>query len=364
MNVKYFNKIDQIQGLSEKEKTNLRTVTQRFPFRANEYYLGLINWEDPNDPIRNIIIPSPDEIDNWGNIDASNEKKYTPVHGIEHKYPDTAILLISRVCGSFCRFCFRKRLFYTSNREVATDVTEGLEYIKNHPEINNVLLTGGECFILPTPKIENIISQLRNIPHVKIIRMGSKMVAFNPIRFLEDPSVFEMINKYSTSDKKIYIMAHFNHPRELTEEALEVLHRFRKAGAEICNQTPLIKNVNDKVEVLVELFNKLSFAGIPPYYVFQCRPTLGNNAYSVPIETGYGLFSEAITKVSGLSNRARYVMSHASGKVEVIGMDDEKIYMKYHRAANPDDYNKIMVFNRNPEAKWLDDYILDEVEVA
>jgi KamA family protein len=364
MNVRYFNRIEQIPGLTQEEKSTLKNVTQKFPFRANEYYLSLIDWQDPEDPIRRIIIPSPDEIDDWGNFDASNEKKYTPAHGIEHKYPDTAILLISKICGSFCRFCFRKRLFDVKNREVSADVTEGLNYIRQHKEINNVLLTGGECFILPTPKLEEILSQLRQIDHVQIIRLGSKMVAFNPIRFLEDPEIFKVLGTHSTPEKRIYIMAHFNHPRELTKEVLEVLNRFRKAGVELCNQTPLIRGVNDKIETLVDLFNKLSFYGIPPYYVFQCRPVLGNHTFSVPLEEGYSIFCNAIARVSGLAKRARFVMSHASGKIEIVGMDEDKVYMRYHRAANPEDNNRLMIFKRNPDARWLDDYYLEESNVA
>jgi KamA family protein len=354
---KYMTRVDQIEGLSEREIKEMEEVIERFPFRANDYYLGLINWKDPNDPVKRIIMPDLDELDEWGEMDASQEHKYSVVPGMEHKYDDTALLLVSKVCGSFCRFCFRKRLFSTDNKEVANDVTPGIEYIRKHKEITNVLLTGGDSLILSTDKLGDIVKRLREIEHVGIIRFGSKMVAFNPYRIINDPELPEMISKHSTPEKRIYIMAHFNHPSELTDVAVEGLRILRDAGAVVCNQTPMIRGVNDNVETMIELFKKLSFIGVPPYYVFQCRPTKGNYTYAVPAEEGYMIFKKAIDQVSGLAKRARFVMSHATGKIEYVGIDENKIYMKYHRAADLRRYDLFMAFDRNPEAYWLDDYV-------
>lgn len=151
-------------------------------------------------------------------------------------------------------------------------------------------------------------------------------------------------------------MTQFNHPREITDVAIEAINLLKEAGTELANQTPLIRGINDSPETLAELFRKLSFIGVPPYYVFQCRPTKGNKAYSVPIEEGYEIFRKATAMVSGLAKRARFAMSHMTGKIEVVGLDDEHIYMKYHRAAKPENYNKFLILKRNPEAYWLDDY--------
>lgn len=354
---KYLTKVDLIEELSEDQIGQMNEVIEQFPFRANDYYLSLIDWDDPNDPIKRIIMPDIEELDEWGEMDASNEHLYSVVPGMEHKYEDTALLLVSRVCGSFCRFCFRKRLFSTENREVTNDVGPGIEYIRKHREITNVLLTGGDSLILSTDKLSDIVGRLREIEHVGIIRFGSKMVAFNPYRIINDPALPEMIRKYSTSEKRIYIMAHFNHPAELTDVAVEGLNILRNAGAVICNQTPMIRGVNDDADTMAELFRKLSFAGIPPYYVFQCRPTRGNHTYAVPSEEGYTIFKKAIDRVSGLAKRARFVMSHATGKIEYVGIDENKIYMKYHRAADPRRYDLFMAFDRNPDAYWLDDYV-------
>ena len=301
-------------------------------------------------------MPDVDELNEWGELDASNEEKYTKVHGLEHKYTSTALLLVNEVCAAYCRFCFRKRLFMNENDEVTKDISAGLEYIKNNKEINNVLLTGGDPMILSTSKLEPIIKQLREIDHVKIIRIGTKVPAFNPFRILNDPSLLEMFRKYSTHEKKIYVMAHFNHPRELTSQAVEGLNALMDSGVTLVNQTPMVKGVNDDPDVLAELFSKLSFIGVPPYYVFLCRPTLGNETYSIPVEKGYEIFEKARIRCSGLAKRARLIMSHESGKVEVVGMTEDQIFFKYARAANEEDNARFLVFYRNPEATWFDDY--------
>ena len=258
-------------------------------------------------------MPDTQDLNECGELDASNEEKYTKVRGLEHKYTSTALLLVNEVCAAYCRFCFRKRLFMNENAEVTKDISEGLEYIKNNNEITNVLLTGGDPLVMSTSKLEPIIKQLREIDHVQIIRIGTKIPAFNPFRILNDPSLLEMFKTYSTNEKKIYIMAHFNHPRELTPEAIEGLNLLMNSGVSLVNQTPLVQGVNDDPEVLADLFSKLSFIGVPPYYVFLCRPTLGNETYSVPVERGYEIFEKSRTLCSGLAKRARLVMSHESG---------------------------------------------------
>ncbi|MBT5027008.1 MAG: KamA family radical SAM protein [Nitrospinaceae bacterium] len=360
--LKYLTKLDQIPQLSESEKEELQKVNDKFVFRTNDYYQSLIDWSDPNDPIKRIIMPDVQELNEWGQLDASNEEKYTPVRGLEHKYTSTALLLVNEVCAAYCRFCFRKRLFMNENDEVTKDISEGLEYIKNNKQVNNVLLTGGDPLVMSTSKLEPIIKQLREIDHVKIIRIGTKVPAFNPFRILNDPSLLEMFKTYSTAEKKIYIMAHFNHPRELTPEAIEGLDLLLKSGVTLVNQTPLVQGVNDDPEVLAELFAKLSYIGVPPYYVFLCRPTLGNETYSVPIERGFEIFEKARTLCSGLAKRARMVMSHESGKIEVVGMTEEQIFFKYLRAADKHNDARFMIYDRNPEANWFDDYgeTLDE----
>jgi KamA family protein len=353
---KYVHRLQQVSPLAAEEIARIDPVTETFAFRANDYYLSLIDWDDLNDPIKRLIIPDAEELNGQGQLDASGESNYTVVKGLEYKYDSTVIQLVNETCGGFCRFCFRKRLFMDDNNEVTKDISEAVKYIQAHSEITNVLLTGGDPMIMSTAKLGNIIRQIREIEHVQIIRIGTKMPAFNPFRIIDDPTLPEMIAKYTTPEKKIYIMAHFNHPRELTAEAVQGLNLLQKAGAMILHQTPLIKGINDDPIILNELFKKLTYIGVSPYYVFQCRPTLGNKTYMLPLEKAYEIFEMARVKCSGLAKRARFAMSHATGKIEMVGLTRDQVFFKYHRAAKNSDSGRFLAFKRNPEAYWLDDY--------
>ena len=357
MEVIRHTKLKQMSGLSEQELAEFKPIEEKFVFRSNSYYERLINWEDPHDPIRRLIIPDKSELQEWGDLDASEEFTYTRAPGLQHKYRDTALLLINDVCSAYCRFCFRKRLFLADNDEVVRDVSLGMEYIASHAEITNVLLTGGDPLVLSVSKLKPIIEQIRSVSHVNIIRIGTKMPAFEPQRLTRDASLLDLIRTHSAGEKKIYIMAHFTHPRELTSESLECLDALQHAGAITVNQTPMIAGINDHPDVLAELLSRLSYSGVTPYYVFQCRPTLGNKSYAVPVETACQIFGQAQTRCSGLAKRARFVMSHATGKVEVMAVSDGFVYMKYIQAASPSDENRFMIFRSNSDAYWLDDYL-------
>ena len=352
--VSYVRDLSKIPQIPEDVRKDLERVTQKYVFRANDYYLGLIDWDDPKDPIRQLIIPRIEELDDWGKLDASNEAAVTVEKGVQHKYRDTALLLCNEVCGAYCRYCFRKRLFMDDNDEVSIDVSKGLEYIRKHPEINNVLLTGGDPLLMATRRLRDIFKRIREIPHVHIIRIGTKMPAFNPWRVIDDPDLLEAISENSKGDRRIYIMAHFDHPRELTPEAVRGIEMLQQAGAVVVNQCPLIRGINDDPAVLREMFEKLSYIGAPQYYVFQGRPTGGNAPYEVPIVRGYFIVEEAKSKVSGLAKCARFSMSHETGKIEIVGVDERHIYMRYHRALRPEDEGRFMVFERDDEAYWLD----------
>lgn len=352
--VRYLRNLDSIPYISLEEREGLNEVTDRFVFRANDYYIRLINWDDPNDPIRQLIIPRQEELSEWGRLDASNEQAITVTHGVQHKYTDTVLLLCNEVCGAYCRYCFRKRLFMAGNDEVTNSVSEGIRYIATHPEVNNVLLTGGDPLLLSTRRLAEIFQALRDIPHVKIIRVGSKLPAFNPWRILDDPALQEVFREYSTHRRRIYLMTHFDHPRELTEPAIEGVACCLRNGLICVNQCPLIKGINDDPEVLARLHNLLSYIGCPSYYVFQGRPTVGNEPYEVPIVRGWKIFAEALRYGSGLARRARFVMSHETGKIEIMAVDDQFIYMRYHEARKPEDIGRVIVCYRDDHAYWFD----------
>jgi len=357
---KYVTKIENLNQLSSSEKKALNPVAERFAFRCNDYYLSLINWNDPNDPLRKVVIPSAAEMEEWGRLDPSDEKQYTIMPGMEHKYNSTLLLLISSVCDSICRYCFRKRLFVNPRQEYLRDIDSAVQYITEHTEITNVLLTGGDPLALSTSRLKIIIDALDRIEHVKIIRIGSRVPAFNPYRITEDTDLLQMIENFNGDNQKgLYIMTQFIHPRELTTPAVKAIKLLHRSGAIMANQLPLLRGVNDNPDVLADLLAALSFVGNAPYYIFQCRPALGNKMFTVPIEEGYEIIERAKANVSGLAKRCRFVMSHSTGKIEIVGKTENLVFFKYHRAAEDTDSGRFMVFKSNPGACWFDDY--DEV---
>ncbi len=352
--VRYVRRLDRIPEIPPDLAARLAPVVERYVFRANEYYLRLIDWKDPQDPIMQLIIPREEELRDWGQLDASNEAAVTPMRGVQHKYTDTVLLLCNEVCGAYCRYCFRKRLFMDDNDEVAKDVSQGLDYIANHPEVTNVLLTGGDPLLMSTRRLVEIFEALREFKHVRIIRIGSKMPAFDPWRVLNDKDLQAAFRKHSTPERRIYLMAHFDHPRELTEPAIAGIDACIRNGVICVNQCPLIKGVNDDAATLAELYAALSYIGCPAYYLFQGRPTAGNEPYEVPIVRGWRIFQEALRRGSGLAKRARFCMSHETGKVEILAVDDAHIYLRYHQAKDAANLGRFFIRRRNDEAYWLD----------
>lgn len=351
---KYITDINKITYLTDSEREKLKQITEKFVFRVNDYYLNLINWDDPHDPIRNLVIPNEGELLEYGRWDASDEDTNYVVPGCQHKYRSTALLIVSEVCGAYCRYCFRKRLFRNDVSEASSVVEPGLQYIELHPEINNVLLTGGDSLILSTAKLRSIISRLRQIEHVQIIRLGSKIPVFNPMRIYEDEELLETIREFSTPQKRIYVMAHINHPREITPEARRGFEALHQAGAIVVNQTPILKGINDNPIILGELLDRLSWAGVTPYYFFVNRPVAGNRSFVLPLKDVYRIVEQAKALTSGLGKRVRLSMSHTSGKIEILAIDNGKAYLKYHQSRD-NEYGRFMILDCPDDAAWFDD---------
>ncbi len=352
--MKYITNISKIEKLTKSERQKLEPITKKFVFRVNDYYLNLIDWDNPKDPIRILIIPSENELNEYGRWDASDEQQNYVAKGIQHKYKTTALLLVSNVCGAYCRFCFRKRLFRNDIQEISLDINPGLNYIKEHQEINNVLLTGGDSLILSTSIIKKILERLREIPHVKIIRFGSKLPAFNPMRIFEDKELLSIFNQHSKKNARIHVMAHFNHPREITEQSLKAISALQQNGVIVVNQTPVLKGINDDPNILADLLNKLSFAGVTPYYFFQNRPVAGNASFVLNFKEAYDIIEKAKSKTSGLGKRIKFVMSHSTGKIEILAVEKNRIYLKYHQAKNIEDYGRFMIYEYRDGDSWFD----------
>lgn len=341
-------------SLTNKEEKLLGKVIKKHPMSITPYYLSLINKNDKNDPIRKLIVPSEEELNLKGSYDTSGEKSNTKTVGLQHKYDQTALILSTNKCAAYCRFCFRKRLVGLPNNEILNRFNEAIKYIKAHKEINNVLVSGGDPFVLPTKLIEKFIQKLSSIKHLDFIRFGTRIPVVFPDKI--DNELLNVLKKYS-SKKKIYISTQFNHPKEITKKSINAINKLIKSNIIINNQTILLKGVNDNSDILAELQNKLVSIGVNPYYIFQCRPVKRvKQHFQVPLYKGINIIEDAKKKLNGLSKRFKYVMSHKTGKIEIIGIKDNNIYFKYHQAKDPKNNGKFFKRKLNKKACWLDDF--------
>ncbi len=370
MKIPGFSTLEEIEEtfnfkIPPQEKKKLNKVLQRHPMFIPDYYASLINWKDPNDPIKQIVFPSVDELDVSGSYDTSGEKENTILTGLQHKYRETALLLATNRCAGYCRHCFRKRMVGIPTDETIRLFDEAVSYIKEHPEITNVLISGGDPLVLPTEVIEYFLSELSKIPHLKFIRFGSRVPVFYPMRIYEDSKLLEVFSKYSKPERRVYLVTHFNHPKEVTQQARKAVDALIRSGVPVSNQTVLLKGVNDNPETLSTLMKEITSAGVIPYYVFQCRPVKRvKTHFQVPLKKGYEIVEKAKQKLDGHAKRFKYIMSHKTGKIEIVGIIGNEIYLKYHQAK---DFRKVgKLFKRilTPNAGWLDDLAQPKERVA
>jgi len=342
--------------LTPSEEKLLKNVGELFPISITRHYMSLIDKNDKRDPIRRLIVPSAEELDLGGSFDTSGEKKSTRAPGLQHKYKQTALILATNRCAAYCRFCFRKRLVGLSTEEILRRFNDAVRYVRAHKEITNVLISGGDPFMLPTTVIEEFLKTLSKIKHLSYIRFGSRTPVAFPDRILDDGSLTATLKKYSSKNKRIYVVTHFNHPREINEQSTEGVNRLIAAGVLLDNQTVLLKGVNDNPDVLAELMTKLVGIGVTPYYVFQCRPVTGvKNQFQVPLYSGHLKVEKAKKKLDGHGKRFKYVMSHDTGKIEIVGADTERLYFKYHQARAEKDIGRFFSKKLDKKAAWLDD---------
>jgi lysine 2,3-aminomutase len=346
--------------LSPNEKEQLEQVVQIHPMRVSPYYVSLINWSDPHDPIRKMAVPSFEELNLEGFYDTSGEAENTKMPGLQHKYSETALILATNRCATYCRHCFRKRLVGLPTDEIIKRFEEATEYVEKHGEINNVLISGGDPFVLSNEVIERFLEMLTKIEHLSFIRFGSRTPVTLPSR-LSDPELLGLFKKYSQMDKRLYVVTQFNHPREITPQSVSAVSNLINAGILFSNQTVLLRGVNDNPETLATLMNRLVSIGVTPYYVFQCRPVKRVKHYfQVPICEGVRIVEKAKANCNGHSKRFKYIMSHKTGKVEILGIMNGEIYFKYHEAK--DRGNLGVMFKRRVDEKagWLDDFNMDD----
>jgi lysine 2,3-aminomutase len=295
------------------------TLETEYKTAIPPYYFSLINPDDPNDPIRLQSVPSPLETQNPSGFeleDPLEEDKDMPVPGLTHRYPDRALLITTHVCTMYCRFCTRKRATMVRGGwdAVSRNDERMIEYIRDHPEIRDVIVSGGDPLTLPAVKLKFFLDNLAAIPHVDVIRIGTRVPVTLPHK-LFDRNLIDLL----ASANKVWIQTHFNHPREVTPEAARVCNALLRAGMPVNNHTVLMKGVNDSVETMRDLMRALLRIKVRPYYLFHCDPVIGAGHFRTSVWKGLEIMEGLRGHLSGLGIPTYVVDSpHGGGKIPLM----------------------------------------------
>ena len=333
-------------------QAGLRSLT---PPVVTGFYLRQIRRSPFAAQLTKIIEPSAEELREIGDWDTSGEQSNTIMAGLQHKYPETALVLVTDECFAHCRFCFRKRLVGRKTGEIATDHNKIAAYVQTHPGINNVLLSGGDPFVLATDKLEQIVKPLLAVSHLSAIRFGTRALVYHPARF-QDSGLFTLFRRIIQAGKVPVLATHVEHFGEISPEMEAQVDALRRAGVHLVSQTVLLKGINDSPEVLAQTFRHLQHCGVYPYYLFQARPVKGATHFQVPFRRGLEIVRAVSGRLNGLQKTFRYVMSHRTGKIEIVGLDAEKrLYLRYHQCKDSRQIGRLFWLPYREGACWLED---------
>jgi len=326
--------LNRVLDLSEREQKDVELCLKKFRMAITPYYATLIDSENPRCPIKAQCVPTIDELEIRPDekADPLNEDLSSPVPGIVHRYPDRVLFLLTYKCSMYCRHCTRRRTVGREDYSIDEATLEGaLEYIGSNRNIRDVLLSGGDPLIMADGFLEKIISRLRNIPHVEVIRIGTRTPVVLPMRITDD--LLDMLKKYHP----IWINSHFNHPNELTPYSIQACKKIVDAGIPLGNQSVLLKGINDNVDVQKELLLKLVKARVRPYYLYQCDPSQGIGHFRTSVKTGVDIIRNLRGYISGYAVPTFVIDAPGGGgKVPVnpeyvISMDDDKVVMRNYK---------------------------------
>jgi lysine 2,3-aminomutase len=326
--IKTVEELDKYVKLSDQEKEDIGRVLSKFRMSITPYYLTLIDPDDPNCPIRKQAIPSVYEMHVGQNdmLDPLAEDTDSPVPGLTHRYPDRVLFLITDMCSMYCRHCTRRRFAGQHDQRMPQDrIDMSIEYIRNHPEIRDVLLSGGDALLVSDEILEDIIKRLREIDHVEVIRLGTRTPVVLPQRITED--FVNMLRKYHP----IWLNTHFNHYDEITIESKQAIDRLADAGIPLGNQSVLLKGINDSVDIMKKLVQRLAYIRVRAYYIYQCDLSLGIEHFRTPVSKGIEIIEGLRGHTSGycvptfvidapggggkIPVMPNYVISQAPGKI-------------------------------------------------
>ena len=316
--VNTIERVEQFINLTAEERQVLENTSTKWG--TTPYFAALMDRDDPNCPIRKQVIPSRHEQENtygldnylvWKENRATDEKR---PDSIARQYKDRVAFTVTQNCGIYCRHCFRKELVVDGDLELNFNVDEGLAWIAAHPEVRDVLVTGGDPLLLPDEKIAYLINRLRAIPHIEMIRIGSRVPIVLPQRITAN--LKSILGEYH--NVPIWLNTQCNHPKELTEETAWAVYELMSCGINVGNQAVLLKGINDDVETFRELHQKLLKVRIRPYYVFYCEPAPGIDHFRTPVEKGAELIRDALRgHTTGLA-QPMYVIATNIGKIPLM----------------------------------------------
>jgi len=285
-------------GLGPRTIAEMQKVEDRFRTVITPYYLSLANPHDPNDPILRQALPDRQELEmsDFGEADPLAEEDDMPVAGLTHRYEDRGLMVVTNACAMFCRHCTRKRIWHENDSAVSeTSIAKMINYIKKTPQIRDVIVSGGDPFTLPTWRLEAILKRLRAIPHVEVIRIGTRTPVTVPMRITDE--LCEMLDRYGP----IWVNTQFNHPNEITEEAARAVDKLIRHGVCVNNQSVLLRGINDNPEIIKQLCRKLVRIKVRPYYLFQCDQVEGVEHFRTRISKGIEIMESLRGHTTGFS---------------------------------------------------------------
>ncbi|ADQ45259.1 lysine 2,3-aminomutase YodO family protein [Caldicellulosiruptor kronotskyensis 2002] len=312
--------LKELLNLDEKEAEQIEEVAKSYRFAISPYYLSLIDPDNPNCPIKKQSVPSSFELIEKGELDPMDEEHTSPTKIITQRYPDRLIIKVTNICGMFCRFCQRRRLIgETDTHASLDDITDAIEYVAQNPNIRDVLITGGDALMLSDEVLDWILRSLRQIPHVEIIRIGTRAPVTLPQRITKE--LVDMLKKYHP----IYINTHFNHPREITKESKRACEMLSDAGVPLGNQMVLLNGVNNDKYVVRKLNQELLKIRVKPYYIFHPKRVKGTSHFWVTIEEGMEIIESLRGRTSGMAVPT-YIINAPKGKGKTPIMPNYLLY--------------------------------------
>lgn len=318
--------IEKVLSLSESERRALQT-SGLFRVDITPYFISLIDPTDPDDPIRKQVIPRSEEMDAFTSMmeDSLAEDRHSPVPGLVHRYPDRVLMLVTTQCASYCRYCTRSRIVGDPGQTFSRAEFEmQIEYLKHTPQVRDVLLSGGDPLVLAPKILEEILSRLREIPHIEIIRIGTRVPVFMPMRITQE--LCDTLSKYHP----LWMNIHVNHANEISAELEAATDRLTRAGIQLGNQSVLLAGINDCVHVQRDLVQKLVRIRVRPYYLYQCDLVEGAGHFRTPVAKGIEIMEGLRGHTSGYAI-PQFVVDAPGGGGKIPVMPNYQISMSDHK---------------------------------